>query len=372
MSDPNRKPDPKKDPLRRCLKLPQWPDADRSAWEAAVAEGDLLEGGGLAARWRETTRKTVQDAYGRWLTFLELNGWLDPAAWPADRLSPERLRAFIAELQQSVAPFTLCNRITNLAEALRVMAPDADFPWLRRARARLKARARPTRNKRRQIVPIRDLFLLGLKLTRRAEQAEIAREVWRAALYRDGLMIMILACRPIRRRTLAAMRLGKHLVKRGDAYLIVLHESETKNHRRYEQPLDAALTEFIERYLDHYRPRLLAGSKHDHVWISWRGRPMSDFVVYASIVARTEAAFGVAVPPHRFRDSAVTSMGEENPELVWLAPALLHHSDRRIAEKHYDQARDTNAVRIWQRYVRAQRKTAMRRSNVTPNLERAP
>ncbi len=71
MSDPNRILDPKKDPRRRCLKLPQWPDADRLAWEAAVAEGDLLNGGGLAARWRETTRKTVQDANGRWLTFLE-------------------------------------------------------------------------------------------------------------------------------------------------------------------------------------------------------------------------------------------------------------------------------------------------------------
>ena len=88
---------------------------------------------------------------------------------------------------------------------------------------------------------------------------------------------------------------------------------------------------------------------------------MTDCVVYASIVTRTEAAFGVAVPPHRFRDSAVTSMGEENPELVWLAPVLLHHSDSRIAEKHYDQARDATAVRIWQRHVRAQRKTAMRR-----------
>jgi integrase len=335
--------------------------ADRAAWEAAVAGGSLLDYGGLAARWRETTRKTVRDAYGRWLTFLELNGWLDPMAQPAERLSRERLRAFIADLQQDVAQITVRNRITNLAEALRVMEPDADFPFLQRARARLKARARPARNKRQQIVPIRDLFLLGLELTKSAEQADIAREVWRAALYRDGLMIMILACRPIRRRTVAAMRLGRHLVKCGTAHLIALDESETKNHRRYEQPLDAALTAFIDRYLDHYRPQLLGGSEDDHLWISWRGRPMSDFVVYASIVARTKAAFGVAVPPHRFRDSAVTSMGEENPELIWIAPALLHHADRRIAEKHYDQARDAKAVRAWQSHVRARRKTAMRR-----------
>lgn len=170
----------------------------------------------------------MQDAYGRWLTFLALNGWLDPDAGPADRLTMERLRAFIAELEREVAPITVRNRITNLAEALRVMAPGADFPWLRRARARLKAGARPSRDKRRQIVPIRDLFLLGLELMERAERGDCPREVWRAALYRDGLMITMLACRPIRRGSLAAMRIGEHLVKNGDAYQIALDETVTK------------------------------------------------------------------------------------------------------------------------------------------------
>ena len=36
---------------------------------------------------------------------------------------------------------------------------------------------------------------------------------------------------------------------------------------------------------------------------------------------------------------AFTSMGEENPELVWLAPALLHNSDWRTVEKR--QRRET-------------------------------
>ena len=46
--------------------------------------------------------------------------------------------------------------VTGLSEALRVMPPGADVPWLRRARARLKARAKPSRDKRRQIVPVRE------------------------------------------------------------------------------------------------------------------------------------------------------------------------------------------------------------------------
>ena len=130
------------------------------------------------------------------------------------------------------------------------MAPDADLPYLRLARARLKARARPVRDKRRQIAPIGQLLRLGLDLTENAERDDIARETWRAAMYRDGVMIMMLACRPIRRQSFAGLRLGRHLVKRETSYVIILEESETKNHRRYEQPLPTALTAFIDRYLE--------------------------------------------------------------------------------------------------------------------------
>src|SRR5262245_52069577 len=132
-------PDPKLDPTRRCMKLQHWPEADRTAWAAAINEGGLLDEKGLAAHWRETTRKAVQDAYGRYLTFVAVRGWLDPNRGPAMRVTPERLRDFTAELQDTVAPVTLRNRLTNLDEALRVMAPGAKFPYLQRARARLKA-----------------------------------------------------------------------------------------------------------------------------------------------------------------------------------------------------------------------------------------
>ena len=102
------------------------------------------------------------------------------------------------------------------------MAPEADLPYLRRARARLKARARPVRDKRRQIAPIGQLLRLGLDLTEKAERDDIARETWRAAMYRDGVMIMMLACRPIRRQSFAGLRLGRHLVKRETSYVIIL------------------------------------------------------------------------------------------------------------------------------------------------------
>lgn len=350
--------DTKCDPARRCRKLPDWPEADRRAWEAAITPGGLLDECGLAVHWRPATRKSVQDAYGRWLTYLDREEHLDADRTPEARLTPDRLCGFIAELQSTVAPLTLRNRIRDLEQALRVMAPGSEFPYLRRARARLKARGRPARSKRAQIRPSRELLQLGLDLIYQAEYGAVARPLWRAALYRDGLMILMLTCRPLRRSNLAGLRLGRHIVKRDDSYVLLLEESETKNHRCFEQALLEALTPAIECYLAQYRPLLIGQGEDDHLWISGRGAPLAETGVYACVMARTRAAFGIGIPPHRFRDCAVTSLGEIDPELVWPAPALLHHADRRIAEMHYDQARDTTAVSLWQRHLQDRRRSA--------------
>ena len=70
---------PKAIPLeRRCLPLHEWPLADQAAWRCAVDPGDTLESAGGAAGWTPKSRRTVIAAYGRWLSFLDLRGQLDP------------------------------------------------------------------------------------------------------------------------------------------------------------------------------------------------------------------------------------------------------------------------------------------------------
>jgi integrase/recombinase XerD len=358
MLDGLEKLDPRKDPLRRCMKFNQWPRKDRAAWKSALAPSGLLEETGLAAGWRDLTQRTVLAAYGRWLTFLDGKGWLDPNQSPGERLTPDRLRAYVTELETMVAHFTVRNRIRDLNEALRVMAPDKNFAFLRRAYARLKARAHPKKSKRPQMRTSEELFALGLNLIARAEQGEVARPLWRAALFRDGLMIVMLACRPLRRANLAFLRIGQHLVRQDDEYIVRLEGSVMKNHRDFEQPLPAALSPLLDRYIHHYRPQLLGRVLDDHLWISWRGEPLAETGVYEVVTKRTQAAFGIAIPPHRFRDCTVTSLVELDPKLLALAPSLLHHSDVRTAEKHYDHARDNHAVTQWQRNVQAMRKAA--------------
>lgn len=342
------------------MKLADWPERDRIAWETAIGDGGYLDEGGLAAHWRPETCRATTDAYGRFLTFLDSRGWLDRDAGPTDRLTIVRLRAYLDELAEQVAPVTVCGRIRGLAEALRVMAPEATFPYLALARNRLKVRARPTRNKRARLVPTQDLIALGYDLMNDAESGRGARDVWRAATFRDGVMILLLATRPIRRSNLAAMRLGRELVRVGEAYEIRLDGSMTKNHCDYVRPISHRLTPFIDRWLDHYRPVLLDGREDDHVWISWRGAPLTGDCLYGKIRKHTAKAFGHAVTPHLFRDCAVTTLGEADPEEVWLAHALLHHSDPRITESHYDHARSTAAVRDYQDAVLARRRKLRR------------
>src|SRR3954452_19832435 len=86
-------------PARRRLSLPwqEWPQADRAAWERAISPASLLDDeGGLAASWRPGSREAVLRSYGRWLGFLARHGDLDASVEPADRMTPERIRAHVA------------------------------------------------------------------------------------------------------------------------------------------------------------------------------------------------------------------------------------------------------------------------------------
>ena len=143
-----------KDPARRCVPLDEWPAADRQAWPVAIADGSLLADAGPAARWRQGTRDRVVQSYGRFLGYLEYYGILDRNEAPADRVFRDRVIAYGEHLmKQRCAPVTVHGYVLNLERALSVMAPDEDWQWLRRLAARLKARARPTRDKRRKVVP---------------------------------------------------------------------------------------------------------------------------------------------------------------------------------------------------------------------------
>ena len=343
------------------MPLAEWPDDDRAAWEGAIRIAGPLDDPRLAAHWSPKTRHTTISAYGRYLTFLDLNGWLFPGERVQDRVPFDWLKAYIDEIMVQVKSVTAAGRIRGLAEALRVMVPGVEFPDVKRARYRLKAMAIPSRDKRSKIVPSERLVQLGLKLINEAETGTFFRDPGRACTYRDGLMMLLMACRPLRRANFAIMQIGEHLTKINDAYQIAYDATEMKGQRHYSSIVSREITPFVDRYLEYYRPILLKNLRSSRVWIAMGGHEMVEGTLYQIITRRTKDEFGWSLSPHLFRDCAVTSLGDEKPELVWAGMSLLHHANPRTTEKHYDQALSDKAVNDYQEVVRSKRRGLTRR-----------
>ena len=86
-------------PERICLTRERWPDADRRLWEEALRPGDALEPGGARNRYAAISNRKVERGYGRWLTWLAGQGVTDSAEAPADRITRERVAAYVKGLE---------------------------------------------------------------------------------------------------------------------------------------------------------------------------------------------------------------------------------------------------------------------------------
>ncbi len=161
-----------------------------------------MDNPGPAAHWRRATRQKVASSYGRFLTFASLRGQLGESVAPEDLNLPELLRGDVGELRERVSPVTLGQRLTDLHEAFRVMAPDADFEFLRKAARRASTLASPTRHKAGKIVHPRLILELAIRLMEEAERLP-GLNLSRACRDRDGLLLALLAARPIRLGNLA-------------------------------------------------------------------------------------------------------------------------------------------------------------------------
>ena len=313
---------------------------------------------GTASHLRFKTVRTMESAYGRWISFLQSRDDLDPRLSPGARVTEARLRAYIDELQTQIASTTLANRIRDLDSMIRYLDPDHDRTLLKRIRQKLKRRARPVRDKREKMVPPEDLMTLAANLMQRAETDPGLRDDWRACTYRDGIIILFLLFRPLRRSNLAGLVIGVTFVENESGFNICFPASQMKNNRPYEASVPDLLIPPLRRYMDHYRPILLKGSEDGHLWISAHATPLNEGSVTGNLCRITRAHLGVSISPHLFRDIAVTSLGEENPDLVRLGQTLLHHIDPRVTEKHYNHARQQFAVTRYQSVIENRRGAA--------------
>jgi site-specific recombinase XerD len=166
-------------------------------------------------------------------------------------------------------------------------------------------------------------------------------------------MIALLAAIPLRRRTLAALRIGHHLVRTGALWALDIPSELVKTKRPLAYSIPAELSRRIDVYLRHYRDVIPGARTHDATWPSESGGPMSYDRIYQIIRRHTRAAFGVPVSPHEFRTAAGNLWSMHDPQNVRGVKDLLGHSTFRTTEKFYITAQSRVAGHTLARAVNA-------------------
>lgn len=334
----------------KCLPIELWPRSDRLAWHAAMRPRGVFDPPGPAALWSEPTRRKTALGYGRFLFWLHQRGELESED-PAVRVTRGRVAAYLNELKRVNRGHTIHNRIQELGDAMRVLAPGSDWRWLLRAAGRLRAATIPANDKRSRLRPIDDLIAQGIRMMKEAKSETGLSELGRAARFRDGLMVAFLGFHPLRLRNLASLRVGHHLVREGTSFVLKLAATETKGGQAYEAVITRPLAEAINEYLMHQRPVLVNAKGRWHAtaghafWISRDGSPCSEKTFANIVVKHVIGADGRSFSPHLFRSCSATSIATKAPHSIDLIPAVLGHSSPKTGERYYNMAKSLEASR---------------------------
>jgi hypothetical protein len=190
---------------------------------------------------------------------------------------------------------SVATSLHHLRLALRLIYPDIDWSWLLTITKRIAATA-PRKARKHGSMTSERLYLLGIELMDRAvadarRQCKISKVT--AMVYRDGLLIALLALFIPRRRTVTAMRVGKQLVRAGELWALDIPPEDTKNGQALDFPISADMSRRIDTYLQEFRIRLPGAVSHNGLWVSNKRRPMSDSAIYDAVHRRTKKSLWV-------------------------------------------------------------------------------
>jgi len=343
---------------RIYLPFDSWPIEDQARWRAAFAEGDRFDGSGPGSHLAEATRRNLWISYARFLGFISANRSDLLELRPEARINPVVVAEYVAWRRSSCGDSMVAVDLDGLRGALRLIGPGVDWSWLLTITKRIKAAA-PRKPRKYHLVTSEQLYALGIELMDCAVAgADSATRISKtlAFEYRDGLIIALPALIPMRSRTLAALRIGKQLVKTGDLWALDIPAADTKTRRPLDYPISEELCTRIDLYLERFRRRIPGAGTHSALWASNKQRPMSAIAIYNAVRRRTKKAFGFAVNLHRFRHAAASFWSIRDPVNVRGVKDLLGQATFGITEKHYIMGQSRLAGRALAQAVDAARK----------------
>jgi site-specific recombinase XerD len=316
----------------------RWPAAERAAWDEARRPSVRLQRGGSASHLRAVVQHDLGKRNGLFLESVAKAGRLDMNAPAGAHVTPENVKAYVAELNGRVSSVTVYGSIQKLRRFTQLIAPQHDVGWLIELERQLYSERRP-RPKWHRVVTTDVLVDAGQTLMAEAELAKRPM-LTRARMFRNGLMVALLAYCPIRLKNFAALEIGRSFVNVDGTWWIVLTAAETKETREDERPIPEDLTNSIERYLQIYRPILARGpAETNALWLAMDGKPMSYASMGELITETTRMTIGIAVSPHLFRTAAVTTLAIRAGDKPHAGSAVLHHGPNGpVTQEYYNRA----------------------------------
>jgi len=270
-------------------------------------------------------------------------------------VTPENVGVFVQELNGRVGSVTVYGSIYKLRRASQLLDPKCNVAWLTEVEKNLALVMQP-RSKSNHLVLTEVLVEAGLTLVTEADSSPALSKLAKARQVRNGLMIAMLAMHPIRLKNFAGLEIGSNFIEIEDSWWIILSAADTKEKRPDERRIDELLTTALTLYVGTYR-QVLQGNKSESntLWLSSHdGAAMTYDGVARAITEMTRSAVGIDVSPHMFRTSAASSAAMHGGADLHLGSALLHHRDKRIAEKHYNFASNLSAAQRFRDLVRNQ------------------
>ena len=328
----------------------QWPEADRIAWQAAIADAgsDPFDMAGTASHLSAASRRIREGAYGSYLSWLAANSLLDPdASGPRDRIRLEWVGSWMKETRTRVSARTAESLLMNLMLALQAMIPGEDWRILRRVPSR------PTRAEVRAAIehgrkPTPDTSLLAAKalelceaLTKSPASVDISQR------FRDALIIAFACYHVPRLRNLAELRIDEHLRQLGDGAWWIIWRN-TKNRTSISPHLASSLLGPLDLYLKQYRLILLGGREDPQfLWINRRSQPLASTAFRGIFRRMGEELIGEPLHPHQVRHGMATGLLKQNPRNTALASAALSHRSQASVNQVYDRANPQVFASAW-------------------------
>jgi integrase len=213
----------------------------------------------------------LHSSYGTFLRFLSVKHPELLARSPSTRIDRDIAMQYVEWRRPTCGASTIATGLDRLRLAISYMCPGADISWLLPIAKRLAAQAAP-KPARLHLVTSDQLYALGIELMDDAEPSGSDHK-GDAFRYRDGLIIALLAVAPLRRGTLAALRVGEHLLKSGDLWVLEIPAKDLKTRQSLDFQLSGPLSARIHRYLAEFRDAIPGATRHSGLWPSNKGRP---------------------------------------------------------------------------------------------------